>query len=64
MPASKIEDRLTLLEKEVADLKQRLRILPAQPDWIDQVTGSMKDQPEFEEVLRLGKEQRDAESTS
>jgi hypothetical protein len=49
-----IEQRLEALEKEVAQLKQRLEQAFPQATWLDRVTGSMKDHPEFGEVLRLG----------
>ncbi len=46
------------LEREVAELKRR----PQPPDnWLARLTGSMKDEPEFEEILRLGRELREAE---
>jgi hypothetical protein len=52
---SSVEDRLDALESEVADLRQRI---VHDADWISSVSGSMKDDPEFEEVLRLGREAR------
>ena len=63
-----MEERVALLEREVADLK-RLAIAPAiaadpvknngtpEANWIEKISGSMKDFPEFEEVLRLGREE-------
>ncbi|HVC96954.1 MAG TPA: hypothetical protein VND64_24965 [Pirellulales bacterium] len=50
-----IEQRVTALEKEVADLKKQL---PRKDNWVDEIVGSMKDFPEFDEVLRLGAEFR------
>ena len=56
-----IEDRLSVLEKEVADLK---RAQPAangkKRHWIEEISGSMKDIPEadFNEFVRLGAEAR------
>ena len=49
--------RLGALEPEVAELKR-----PQPPDnWIARLAGSMKDEPEFEEILRFGRELREAE---
>jgi hypothetical protein len=50
--------RVGALEREVAEIKRR----PQSPDnWIARLTGSMKDEPEFDEILRLGRELREAE---
>ena len=56
-----IEERLTLVERELAELKTRLPPEPKPENWIEKISGSMKDFPEFDEVLRLGKEFRDAD---
>jgi hypothetical protein len=56
-----VEQRVAILEKEVAELKQHLP-RPHKPgtNWLDQVSGSLKDYPEFDEVLRFGHEIRQA----
>jgi len=54
-----VEERLSVLEKELAQLKQT--VAPAKQDWIADISGSFKGDPEFGEVLRLGREIRDAE---
>lgn len=42
-----IEERVTMLEKEVARLKLQVSQLPKpNGNWLDQVSGSMKDIPE------------------
>jgi hypothetical protein len=60
-----VEERLTALEKQLAELQQqvaelRKRLLPTESkaDWFEKVAGSFKDDPEFGEVLRLGRECR------
>jgi hypothetical protein len=53
-----VEERLAVLETEVAELKRSLR--PGET-WFNRVAGSMKDDPEFDEVLRLGREIRRAD---
>jgi hypothetical protein len=53
-----VDRRLSGLEREAAILKAQF---PSQPDWIAEITGICKDDPDFEETVRLGKELRDAE---
>lgn len=54
-----LEQRVALLEGDVAELKrQRIVSTVAKNDWLDEMTGSMKEFPEFHEVLRLGAEWR------
>ncbi len=56
-----IEQRLANLEREVAELRQRLDRLDPRQNWLDRISGSLKDYPEFEEVIRLGREFREAD---
>lgn len=57
-----VEQRLAQVEREIADLKSRVNSLGGQkPNWIDTVSGSFKDDPDFEEIVRLGKEIREAD---
>jgi hypothetical protein len=50
-----VEERLTAVESELA----RLRIQVEQKgNWIARISGSMKDFPEFEEVVQLGRDWR------
>lgn len=53
-----VEQRLSQLEREVAILKTKV---PSQPKWIAEITGICKDDPDFQEIVRLGKELRDEE---
>ncbi len=60
-----LEERLTALEKQVAELQQQVEQLrkrwpltEPKPNWLEQISGSMADFPEFDEVLRLGREIR------
>ena len=52
------EKRLAALETEVAELKRRVAMEKAPGDWIGRVTGSFQEEPEFDKVLRLGREIR------
>ena len=54
-----LETRVATLEQEVEFLKQQATRPKGSSSWLDQVVGSMKDFPEFEEVLRLGRELRE-----
>ena len=58
-----LEQRVAALEEEVATLKRRLEeLLPKKDEnWIEKISGSMKDFPEWEEVARLGAEIRRAD---
>ncbi len=56
-----VEERLAVVEQELAELKRRLPQGPRKKNWIEEINGSMKDFPEFDEVLRLGKEFRQSD---
>ena len=56
---SSLEKRLAALEREVAELKLRLSTRPVNGNWVDDIAGSMKQIPQFEEVVRLGREFRE-----
>ena len=56
MSAPTVEERLSALEKKVDLLIERL--LPANGDWTSRVIGSFANCPEFDEVIRLGREFR------
>ena len=53
---SSVEDRLNAIESEVAILRQRIT---RDSNWITRVSGSLRDHPEFDDVLRLGREARE-----
>lgn len=64
MQASTFEERLAVLEKDVAELKLRVpHQNGAKPSWLERVSGSMKDIPQedFDKFVRLGKEIRKAD---
>jgi hypothetical protein len=54
-----VEDRLASLEREVADLRRQLNA-DGKRHWLEEVVGSQPD-PDFLEVLRLGREFRAAD---
>jgi len=56
-----VEERLAALEREVRHLRNRIEIGQKPKDWRSRVCGSLKNMPEFDEVLRLGREIRQSE---
>ncbi|HPM84448.1 MAG TPA: hypothetical protein PLF81_27270 [Candidatus Anammoximicrobium sp.] len=55
------EERLATLEAEVAQIKNLLEGRLPPRNWLDPVVGSMSRYPDFPEVLRLGRELRQAD---
>jgi hypothetical protein len=57
-----VEERLERLEKEVTLLKlsqsSKVDLAAKKPGWVAKIEGSFKDDPEFAEILRLGREER------
>ena len=58
---SELEERVASLEEEVARLKVRLNDRKPNGTWVEEVSGAFEGDEGFREILRLGKEQRDAE---
>jgi len=59
MPAeAPIERRLSAVEAAVSELQRKLSYPPSTLNWLEQVIGSFKDEPAFEEVLAYGREFR------
>ena len=56
-----LEQRISHVEKDLAQLKSQVERLGAKENWIDRITGSFKNDPEFDEILRLGREIRRAD---
>jgi hypothetical protein len=55
MPEATLEQRLTAVEQAVCDLQTEMRTRKPEPDWLDRVIGSMKDEPAFDEVVAHGR---------
>jgi len=67
MMTQTLEERLAAVESELANLKRlvtaaRSDDVQRNPYWRQQVEGSMKDMPGFDELIRLGREWRQSES--
>ena len=56
-----LEERMSHVEQDLAKLKSQVDRLNPKENWIDRITGSFKDDPDFEEILRLGREIRQAD---
>jgi hypothetical protein len=48
-----LEERLAAVEAAIAELQQV--VTPQPTNWLQQITGSFKDEPAFEEVLAYGR---------
>jgi hypothetical protein len=53
--------RLTAVETALSEIQRRLVALSPSPHWLDEVIGSFKDEPAFEEVIALGRAFRESE---
>jgi hypothetical protein len=51
-----LAERVAVLELEVARLKQNAG--EAKPNWVDKLLGSFENDPEFDEIISLGREYR------
>jgi hypothetical protein len=51
-------ERLGIVEKELAELKERVARQETNGSWIERIAGTFKDDPEFDEIVRLGREFR------
>lgn len=61
MTFQQLEARLLQLEEKFEDLKQRITPAPATKPWRD-TFGMFADDPDFDDVLRLGREYREQEN--
>jgi hypothetical protein len=62
MSAHSLEERVATLEAEVAELKERLAASQEKNavPWWERRFGAFKDDPEYEEAMRLGREYRES----
>jgi len=61
---TEIVQRLTAVEDVVDKLQRQMATLAPPSDWLEQITGSFKDQPAFDEVLKFGQDLRSADRPS
>lgn len=64
MATGTVEQRLSALEQEFAQLKQRFETdnVPPTNPWVDQVWGAFENDPLFEEAVRYGREWRESQN--
>jgi len=56
-----LEERVATLEAEVARLKQeRAKEAQSQKPWWEKIRGTFKDDPDYSEAMRLGREYRES----
>lgn len=53
-----LEERMNALEEKVSQIVEKMEGRPFKPGWMNRVIGSFADCPEFDEVIRLGREFR------
>ena len=52
--STSLEERLAAVEAAIAELQKQIGV-SQQANWLQQITGSFKDEPAFEEVLAYGR---------
>jgi len=62
MATSSLEERVAELEAEVKQLKQKHNAAGSQDNrpWWEQIRGTVKDDPDYDEAMRLGREYRES----
>jgi len=56
-----VEERLAKVEKEIEELKTKAENQSSKQGWLKKIEGSFHDDPDFLEIVKHGKEARDAE---
>jgi hypothetical protein len=54
-----IEQRLSVVEAAIAQLQQQTG--SSEPNWLQEITGSFKNDPIFDEVMAYGREFRESD---
>jgi hypothetical protein len=57
-----LEERLTALERAVADLQRQCAAAAPSGNWLERVTGSISDEPAFLEAREFGRAVRRADA--
>ncbi|MFN6128963.1 MAG: hypothetical protein ACK6DC_09410 [Planctomycetota bacterium] len=56
-----VEERLTKIEKEIEAIKTKIPADESKTNWLNKVNGTFRNDPDFDEIIRLGKEFRDSD---
>ncbi|QEG24787.1 hypothetical protein [Mariniblastus fucicola] len=59
--AKSIEERIAKVEREVERLRDESKGSNDKSNWISDISGSFKNDNEFDEILRLGREERQSD---
>jgi hypothetical protein len=57
-----LNERVSEPERKVDQLRNQSAKYTPKPGWVRKIIGSMESDPDFAEILRLGREIRDAET--
>lgn len=61
MSQTQLEARLLAVETALGEMQRRLAALTPTTHWLDEIIGSFKDEPAFEEVIAFGRAFREAQ---
>ena len=61
MTQTELEERLLAVETALQEMQRRLATLQPPPNWLDEIIGSFKDEPAFEEVIAWGRAFRESQ---
>lgn len=53
-----LEQRVTQLESQMSQVLEKIESRPLKPGWLSKTAGSFENCPEFDEIVRLGREFR------
>ncbi len=53
-----VEERLAAVEQQLVDLKRRLSSQTDGKSWVERIAGTFKDDPDFDQIVRLGRKFR------
>jgi hypothetical protein len=64
MMPEKLEERLALLENEVARLKSKVESNSSPAPWWEKITGTFADNSAYDEAMKLGREYRNSSGSN
>jgi len=56
-----IEERLTALERQMEEMRHELERQRKEENWIEKISGTFEGDPDFGEIIRLGREFRQSQ---
>ncbi|MGD0516518.1 MAG: hypothetical protein ABSA26_03200 [Thermoguttaceae bacterium] len=64
MSPTELEKRVAILEKELTKLKNRVETVEPGKPWWERITGTFEKDPVYEQAMKLGRNYRQALSSS